>query len=181
VSSGNEGEAAHAVAASRKHHTAIGLTVGAVVLVAVHLGLGGALLSAPWTGWVAGVVVAIVALKIAVVTRLLRKRRRRSHVNEEPIARAEARVPTPKAERYAKQLCGHAAWKAARAEWTAPHGVIEFPEGMGTCRITAEPADLLLTVEATGPANLARIQRIIGGNIERFASRDGLTVEWAQG
>jgi hypothetical protein len=51
---------------------------------------------------------------------------------------------------------------------------------MGTCRITAKPDHLVLAVEATDSANLARMQQIIGGNIERFASRDGLKVQWVQ-
>lgn len=94
--------------------------------------------------------------------------------------RAEARVPTPKSERYAKQLCSHAAWKTPRAEWTPPHGVIEFPDDMGTCRMTAEPDLLVLAVEATDPADLAKIQQIVGRNIERFASRENLKVQWVQ-
>ncbi|MEC3974422.1 DUF2218 domain-containing protein [Amycolatopsis sp. H20-H5] len=105
-------------------------------------------------------------------------RRRGNPVGEEPITRSVARIPTPKGERYAKQLCSHAAWKTPRAEWTPPDGVIEFPADMGTCRMTVEPDHLLLAIEATDAANLARIQQIIGANIERFASRDGLTVEW---
>lgn len=88
--------------------------------------------------------------------------------------------PDAESERYTKQLCAHAAWRTPRAEWTPPDGVIEFPDYMGTCRMTAEPDHLLIAIDATGPANLARIEQIIGVNIERFASRDGLTVEWVQ-
>jgi hypothetical protein len=51
---------------------------------------------------------------------------------------------------------------------------------MGTCRITAEPEHLVLSVEATNPANLARLQQIVGGNIERFAGPECLKVEWVQ-
>jgi hypothetical protein len=50
---------------------------------------------------------------------------------------------------------------------------------MGTCRLSAEPEQLLLLLEATDAANLARMQEIIGGDIERFAGREGLKVEWA--
>ena len=110
----------------------------------------------------------------------LRRRRRPSPPEQ---ARAGtltslARVPTSRSLRYAKQLCSHAAWKAARAEWTEPHGLIEFPGGTGRCRITAEPDCLVLAVEAADPKELADVQRIIGGNIERFAAREGLTVQW---
>ena len=101
-------------------------------------------------------------------------------MSQNPIMRSEARVPTPRADRYAKQLWSHAAWRARQAAWTPPEGVIEFPDAMGTCRITAEPEHLVLSVEATNPANLARLQQIVGGNIERFAGRECLKVEWVQ-
>ncbi|MFC1417727.1 DUF2218 domain-containing protein [Streptacidiphilus cavernicola] len=95
-----------------------------------------------------------------------------------PLVRAQARVPTDRSARYAKQLCSHAAWKTPHAQWTEPHGVIEFPDGAGTCRITAEPDCLILAVEAAGPEDLERIQQILGSNIERFAAREHLTVQW---
>ncbi|MEZ0067280.1 hypothetical protein ABIA32_003293 [Streptacidiphilus sp. MAP12-20] len=93
--------------------------------------------------------------------------------------RSTGRVATPKAERYAKQLCSHATWKTPHAQWTSPHGVIEFPDHMGTCRMTAQPDGLVFTIEAAGPAALARLQQIIGDNIARFGTREGLVVEWA--
>lgn len=99
---------------------------------------------------------------------------------KESMMRSEARVPTPRGERYAKQLCSHAAWRAPRAEWTPPEGVIEFPDEMGTCRVTAEADHLVLAIVATDPADLARLQQIVAGNLERFASREGLKVEWVQ-
>lgn len=101
-------------------------------------------------------------------------------MSQKPITRSEARVPTPRGERYAKQLCRHAARRTPRAEWTPPEGVIEFPDGMGTCRMTAEPDHLVLAVEVMDPADLARMQQIVGGLVERFASRDGLKVEWVR-
>ena len=94
---------------------------------------------------------------------------------------SHARIPTERSERYGKQLCGHAAWKATRAQWTPPDGVIEFPGSSGVCRITAEPDCLLLAIEAATPADLTRLQQIVGGNIERFGSREGLTVTWTDG
>ena len=95
--------------------------------------------------------------------------------------RSHARVTTGRSERYGKQLCDHAAWKASHAQWTPPDGVIEFPGSTGTCRITARPDCLLLAIEAATSADLARLQRIIGGSIERFAAREGLTVAWTEG
>lgn len=101
-------------------------------------------------------------------------------MSEKSMMRSQARVLTPKSERYAKQLCSHAAHMTPRAEWNPPEGLIEFPDAMGTCRITAEPEHLVLTLEATDSTNLARMQQIISRNIGRSGSRDGLTVEWSQ-
>jgi len=101
-------------------------------------------------------------------------------MNQQPVFRSEARVPTPRGERYARQLCSHAARMASRAEWTPPEGRIEFPDGLGTCRILTEPGHLILTLQAADPASLGRLQQIIGSNISRFASREGLTVDWLQ-
>ncbi|MBO0515650.1 DUF2218 domain-containing protein [Streptomyces beijiangensis] len=219
------------------------IVVGALV-VAVHLGLGGAAMEASaWTGWAANIVLAAVLVKIIAfgyfAARRMRGRRaavrheaphdlekqlavdgagaplgkrdgsaphlrraglathaafaaghlkaaagstqgrsRRNSGNEKPMTRSEARIPTPRGERYAKQLCSHAARMTPRAEWNPPEGVIEFPDAMGTCRLTAEPEHLLLVLEATDTANLARMQQIIGSDIERFAGREGLKAEW---
>ena len=94
------------------------------------------------------------------------------------VVRSEARVLTDRSARYAKQLCSHAARMTARAQWNDPHGVIDFPGGTGTCRITAEANGLHLVLEAAESADLARWQQVIGDDIERFASREGLTVRW---
>jgi hypothetical protein len=188
--------------AHRKRRRTIGITAVGALAITVHLGLGGAALASQWTGVAADVVLAVVGVKVIAVTvialrRLAARRNRAATIpaNTSPphpsrpsafgggdgeTSRSEARVPTPKAERYGKQLCAHAAWKAPRAEWTPPEGVIEFPDDMGTCRITAEPDQLVLAIEATGPANLAGIQQRIGGLVERFGSRDGLKVIWTQ-
>lgn len=119
----------------------------------------------------------------AVVARLRSITRPAPEPQPDPAGRAaavrsSASVPTARSARYAKQLCSHAAWKTPHAQWTEPHGVIEFPRGAGTCHITAEPDCLVLALEAADPADLAEIQRIISANIERFAARESLTVQW---
>ncbi|WP_055585996.1 DUF2218 domain-containing protein [Streptacidiphilus griseoplanus] len=48
----------------RRHGTAAALAAGGVLVVAVHLGLGGA---AAWTGWAAGTVLAVVLLKLVLM------------------------------------------------------------------------------------------------------------------
>jgi hypothetical protein len=189
-------------AARRKRRTTIGLVVAVALAVAVHLGLGGAVLAAaPWAGWTAGGLVALVGVKVAVVAVLARLATRRggsaghrpvglrshfprSRRSTTPVdtvtgVTATARVATPRADRYAKQLCGHARWKAQHAEWTPPTGEIRFPGDLGTCRLTATADHLLLVVTAVDAASLATVQRIIDANLERFAARDHLAVEWA--
>jgi hypothetical protein len=169
-----------AVGSRGKRLTTVGLIAAGVLAVAVHLGLGGVVVTAaPWVGGVAVAVIGVKVVAVVLVARFAARRRQlAAGASGQPVA--VARVPTRRADRYGKQLCAHAAWKAARAEWTSPHGVIDFPDGMGTCRITAEPDHLVLSVEATNPANTARIKDIVGRNIERFAARDGLTVEWTE-
>jgi hypothetical protein len=99
-------------------------------------------------------------------------------IDQQPAFRSEARVPTPRGERYAKQLCSHAAHMASRADWAPPEGLIEFPDDLGTCRIVTEPGRLILILQATNQASLARLQQIIGSNIRRFASRERIAVQW---
>ncbi len=99
--------------------------------------------------------------------------------SQPPILRSEAHVSTSRSERYAKQLCNHAAHMASRAQWRPPQGIIEFPANLGTCRITSEPGRLVLALQSADPDSLSRMQQIIGSDIERFAGREGLTVRWA--
>src|SRR5580692_1571009 len=97
-----------------------------------------------------------------------------------PSLKSVARIPTTRGERYAKQLCSHAARMSSNSQWTPPQGFIEFPGDMGTCRITSGRDQLELALEAPDPASLTRLEQIIGSDIERFASRDGLAVEWVR-
>ncbi len=94
------------------------------------------------------------------------------------MVRSEARISTDSAERYAKQLCNHAVHMGARSEWTPPDGVVEFPQG-GTCCLTATPDELLLTVDAATPAQLATIQSILSADFQRFGQRHGMRVTWS--
>lgn len=89
-----------------------------------------------------------------------------------------ARVPTTSAERYAKQLCSHANHMGARASWTPPEGVVQFPHG-GTCRVTAGEEELVVVLEAAAPADLDLMQAVIGADLRRFGQRQGLRVDWS--
>jgi len=90
---------------------------------------------------------------------------------------SEARVATEKAGRYANRLCKHFAHKI-RAAWTPPEGLVEFP-GLGTCRMTASPEELILRVEAPDAERLEKARRVVGAHLERFGKREGLAVGWA--
>jgi len=94
------------------------------------------------------------------------------------MVRSDARIPTPSADRYAKQLTNHATHMGARSEWAPPHGVVEFPQG-GTCRVTAGPEELVLTAEAATPSQLATIQAIVGADLRRFGGRHSMRVHWS--
>lgn len=92
--------------------------------------------------------------------------------------RSEARVSTSEGERYAGLLCKHAAHMGPKVDWTSPNGTLEFPNEMGTCRLATAADHLLITLECSEAANLARMQQIIADNIERFAFREAVKVEW---
>jgi hypothetical protein len=94
------------------------------------------------------------------------------------MVRSEARIPTPAADRYAKQLTNHAVHMGARSQWTPPHGLVELPQG-GTCRVTAGPEELLLVAEASTPSQLATIQTVIAADVERFGRRRAVQVDRA--
>ncbi len=94
------------------------------------------------------------------------------------MVRSEARIPTRSAERYLKQLCNHATHMGARSEWAPPEGVVEFPQG-GMCRLKATPDELVLTVDAPTPDQLATIQTILGADFHRFGQRHGMRVNWS--
>jgi len=186
-----EGEAPFRV----KRGTTIALIAAVTLTVAVHVVVGGAALASwQWTSVAADVLLAVVVLKIAAVAVFARRRirghrmpglathlrwrRRGASANQESIVSSQAHFPTSRAERYAEQLCGHAAAKTPRAEWTPPEGVIEFPGTMGTCRMAAESEQLVLSLEATDPANLDRMQEILGRLIARFARQEDPEVTW---
>jgi hypothetical protein len=67
----------------RRNVRRIGLIVAGALVIAVHLGLGGALLADwRWTGWAAGVVLAVVLAKVIVLTGLGRLAIRRGKVSK---------------------------------------------------------------------------------------------------
>lgn len=122
---------------------------------------------------------------------------------------AETRIDTERAGRYLAQLCRHAAAMAetgghagaghagaghaaaagsggerdgghvtVSAQWSDARGVITFAPH-GHCTIEAGESALVVRVEAVDDDKLARIQQIIGADLDRFGRRDGLVVSWS--
>jgi uncharacterized protein len=109
---------------------------------------------------------------------------------------SEARVETPRPQRYLAQLCKHAAAMAdgahraqlhgdhsagdamdVQADWSDDSGTVVFTPG-GTCEVTADGTTLTVRVEATDEHALQRIQRILTRDLERFGGREALSVSW---
>ncbi|ADD44154.1 DUF2218 domain-containing protein [Stackebrandtia nassauensis] len=88
---------------------------------------------------------------------------------------AHARVATPRAARYLKQLSSHFGHKAD-STYDEHSGHTDF--GFGQCRMTAETDALVIDVEAPDAEMLGRVEHVVADHLERFASREGLSVEW---
>lgn len=88
---------------------------------------------------------------------------------------AEARIPTDKAEKYLKWLCGHFKIKVP-VEYDKRHGSVQFP--FGECTMDAQQDILLLRVTADDPDSFARLKEVVGGHLERFAHKDSVHVTW---
>jgi len=91
---------------------------------------------------------------------------------------SEAHVSTDSAERYAKQLCNHAAHMGAHSQWIPPEGTVEFPHG-GTLHIRASAEQLILRADADTPDDLARVQAVIASDLQRFGHRNDMHVTWS--
>jgi hypothetical protein len=90
-----------------------------------------------------------------------------------------ARVATSKPSPYLKQLCRHFGHRN-EVTFDDEHGEIRLPSGV--CRLEVTGADeLTLTATATEPESLEALERVIGGHLERFGSRDELSVAWSAG
>ena len=108
---------------------------------------------------------------------------------------AEAHVQTSSAGRYLARLCEHAG-NMGRPQRHRPrtHGGSGGPpevlhtecsetEGAivlswGRCALTAGPGSLTLRADAADEENLARIQDMIAGRLEKFGRRENLSVTW---
>jgi hypothetical protein len=86
-----------------------------------------------------------------------------------------ANVETAKPAPYMRQLCKHFGHKN-EAEYGESSGSIRFP--YGSCQLEPGDGALKLVVSAANDEDLERMERVIGGHLERFGARDGLSVSW---
>jgi len=91
--------------------------------------------------------------------------------------RSEARVPTDRPHRYAKQLASHLGHRS-ETSWDEEKGAgsILFQNG-GTGSLTAAEGALLLAIEAD-TEHLDLLEDVMGRHLVRFGAKDELVVEW---
>jgi hypothetical protein len=88
-----------------------------------------------------------------------------------------ARVATVKPAPYLKQLCRHFGHRN-EVSFGDRSGDIRLPSGVCSLEATAT-AELTLVATAADQENLEQLQRVIGGHLERFGSKDELAVSWS--
>ncbi|MGK5682624.1 DUF2218 domain-containing protein [Actinoplanes sp. URMC 104] len=90
--------------------------------------------------------------------------------------RSRADVPTPRGERWRKQLASHFGRKATVLEEDAGTTLLL---SAGSCLLTYDDAALHLEATAADAESLARVEQVVGGHLERFAaSTEALRVTW---
>jgi len=90
---------------------------------------------------------------------------------------SSALVATVKPGPYLKQLCRH----------FGHHNEVSFDDRSGEIRLSSgvcsldasAPAQLALIATAADLESLETLQRVIGGHLERFGSKDELVVSWS--
>jgi uncharacterized protein len=92
-----------------------------------------------------------------------------------PEISSRAEVATAKPVPYMRQLCKHFGHKVD-ASFGEDSGYIQFE--FGRCELHAAEGKLTLLVSAADEESHARMERVIGSHLERFGSRDGLSVAW---
>ncbi len=92
---------------------------------------------------------------------------------------SHAEVATDRPSPYLKQLCKHFRHKHPAVAFSDEAGTLPFP--FGTCRLRVAEGHLSLQGEADDEPALAHLERVVGGHLERFGRRDGLTVTWKRG
>ena len=91
---------------------------------------------------------------------------------------SSARVPTASASRYLQQLCKHWSHKFT-VDLTPEHGRIDLPAG--PCTLDAEPDALRVALSVAEADKLPRLKEVVEEHIRRFAFRETLVFDWADG
>lgn len=98
--------------------------------------------------------------------------------------RHDAMVATDRPQRWAKQLAAHLG-RRMQVEETGrgPLLTMTFGEqGGATCLLDITAADVLgMHVESDRPEAAERMMHVVGGHLERFGEKEGLTVSWTAG
>jgi len=89
---------------------------------------------------------------------------------------SRATVATAKACPYLLQLAKHLRHEL-HVRFDADSAVIPF--AFGTAELAAGPGELTIAAHAHTPADLARVEHIVGSHLERFGRRDELQVTWS--
>ena len=93
----------------------------------------------------------------------------------EPVT-ATASVPTKNGSKYLQQLCKHWSHKLTVA-FDADKGTVTFPNAVAT--MTAQPASLLVTIEAPDAETVEAMKGVVARHLDRFAFREApLPFDW---
>jgi uncharacterized protein len=93
----------------------------------------------------------------------------------EKTLRSHADVPTPRGERWRKQLASHL---GRRAEVVHDGDATVLVLGGSSCAMTYDATTLRFTATAPDEEALAQVEHVVGGHFERFAAAEGLRVVW---
>ncbi|MEE2741573.1 MAG: DUF2218 domain-containing protein [Pseudomonadota bacterium] len=85
-------------------------------------------------------------------------------------------VPTTSASRYLQQLCKHWSHKF-EVRFDTDRGDIAFP--MGAIHMEAQPEVLIVSLEPSPEADVARFKQVVAEHLDRFAFREApLSFDW---
>lgn len=86
------------------------------------------------------------------------------------------RMPTDRAQRYAKQLVSH--WSARGPVTEDESGLLQQWETGQQLRLHPTPAALEIEVTVPDGADVVQFGGVVARHLERFGQRDELHVEW---
>jgi hypothetical protein len=93
-------------------------------------------------------------------------------------SRSEALVATDRPARYGKQLVAHLGRRGG-GEWSETEERGSITLGIGRAELFCKADGLHLAIEAE-PAELDRLEDVVGRHLVRFGTRDELHVRWTR-